>query len=56
MLEKIINGISNQLFNVFGADYKIYADNKVQQVKCTPKVGQIKFNFRRCIFYVVMFG
>ena len=21
-------------------------------VKCTPKVGQIKFNFRRCIFYV----
>lgn len=31
MLEKIINGISNQLFNVFGADYKIYADNKVQQ-------------------------
>ena len=21
-------------------------------LKCTPKVGQIKFNFRRCIFYV----
>ena len=20
-------------------------------LKCTPKVGQIKFNFRRCIFY-----
>ena len=21
-------------------------------MKCTPKVGQIKFNFRRCIFHV----
>ena len=24
----------------------------ITKMKCTPKVGQIKFNFRRCIFYV----
>ena len=31
MLEKIINGISNKIYDVFGDDYKIYADNNVKQ-------------------------
>lgn len=31
MLEKIINGISNKIYEVFGDNYKIYADNNVKQ-------------------------
>ena len=31
MIENIINGISNTLYNIFGDNYKIYADNTIKQ-------------------------
>lgn len=31
MIENIINGISNTLYNIFGDNYKIYADNTIEQ-------------------------
>lgn len=31
MIEDIINGISNTIYSVFGDDYKIYADNSIEQ-------------------------
>lgn len=31
MIEDIINGISNTIYSVFGDNYKIYADNSIEQ-------------------------
>ena len=42
--------------NVFGMDSPpvqfTMGERKRLSMKCTPKVGQKKFNFRRCIFNV----
>ena len=57
LLGKNIQNIDQVLENIvclelLRRNYKVYVGKKGDLVKCTPKVGQIKFNFRRCIFYV----
>ena len=51
----LLNGNSNVLAsfkNAYTFDIVKIPDLVYYEVKCTPKVGQKKFNFRRCIFNV----